>query len=66
MATRTQFNEDESCAVLSIKSVGQTVTQRFEKITKKVASMLNTTCWKKSPQAKNAINAAINIAKANG
>lgn len=67
-------------ALLSVKGVGPTVLKRFEEIgidtfsdlatyqaddiAEMVASMLRTTCWKNSPQAKAAIEAAISRAKA--
>ncbi|WP_340677984.1 helix-hairpin-helix domain-containing protein [Paraglaciecola sp.] len=72
------FNLEEKQALLSLKGVGPTVVKRFEEIgiisfeelkqyraediAEMVASMLNTTCWKNSPQAKSAINAAIQLA----
>ena len=62
-----------------INGRGATVVKRFEEIGiysfeklanfnaveigERVASMLRTTCWKNSPQAKFAINAAIDRAK---
>ena len=73
------FNEAEKQALLAVKGVGPTVIKRFEEIgissftelrqysadeiAERVASMLRTTCWKNSPQAKKAINAAIARAK---
>lgn len=73
------FSKEEKEALLKLKGVGVTVIKRFEEIginsfkelktyqaddiAEMVASMLNTTCWKNSPQAKSAINAAINLAK---
>ncbi|MDO3385607.1 helix-hairpin-helix domain-containing protein [Gilvimarinus sp. SDUM040013] len=73
------FCEEEKSALLALKGVGPTVIQRFEEIginsfqelsaysaediAEMVAGMLNTTCWKNSPQAKSAINAAIARAK---
>jgi predicted flap endonuclease-1-like 5' DNA nuclease len=72
------FKLEEKQALLSLKGVGPTVVKRFEEIgitsfeelkqyraediAEMVASMLNTTCWKNSPQAKSAINAAIQLA----
>lgn len=65
-------------ALLALKGVGPTVIKRFEQIgisslselkdytaediAERVASMLHTTCWKNSPQAKNAIQGAITLA----
>lgn len=73
------FSKEEKEALLAIKGVGPTVVKRFEEvgicsfqdlksyhaddIAEMVASMLNTTCWKNSPQAKRAINSAIERAK---
>ena len=74
-----KFNDEERSALLEVKGVGPTVIKRFEEIrigsfyelqkyqaddiAEMVASMLNTTCWKNSPQAKKAISAAIERAK---
>lgn len=74
-----KFNDEEKSALLKVKGVGPTVVKRFEEIgissfeelkkykaediAEMVASMLNTTCWKNSPQAKSAITAAIERAK---
>jgi len=73
------FSAPERDALLALKGVGPTVVKRFEEIgintfaelatynadeiAEKVASMLRTTCWKNSPQAKAAIKAAIARAK---
>jgi predicted RecB family nuclease len=73
------FSSLEKEALLSVKGVGNTVVQRFEEIgieslselatyqaddiAEMVASRLRTTCWKNSPQAKRAIEAAIQRAK---
>ena len=73
------FPDKEREALLSVKGVGPTVVKRFEEIgidaladlakyqaddiAEMVASMLRTTCWKNSPQAKAAIQAAIARAK---
>jgi predicted flap endonuclease-1-like 5' DNA nuclease len=73
------FSKDETEALLALKGVGPTVIKRFEEIgiesfatlkqytsteiAEMVASMLRTTCWKNSPQAKAAIEAAIERAK---
>lgn len=74
-----KFSTPEQEALLAVKGVGPTVIKRFEEIgisslaelatynadeiAGKVASMLRTTCWKNSPQAKAAIEAAIARAK---
>ncbi len=73
------FSDKEKEELLEVKGVGPTVVKRFEEIgidsfkelkkyqaediAEMVASMLNTSCWKNSPQAKNAITAAISLAK---
>nr|WP_298412945.1 helix-hairpin-helix domain-containing protein [uncultured Halomonas sp.] len=69
------FDEKEKAALLEVKGVGPTVIKRFEEIgidsfdelaryqsseiAEMVASMLRTTCWKNSPQARSAIDSAI-------
>lgn len=76
-----KFNENEALLLLQLNGVGPTVIKRFEQIgissfeelkhydasdiAEKVASMLQTTCWKNSPKATSAINASIELAKAN-
>lgn len=76
-----KFNEDEVSLLLQLNGAGSTVIKRFEQIgissfeelkhydvndiADKIASMLHTTCWKNSPKAKSAINATIELAKAN-
>ena len=73
------FSESEKLALLEVKGVGITVISRLEEIgidsfeklsahnveeiVNRVASMLRTTCWKNSPQAKAAISAAIERAR---
>ncbi len=73
------FSDSEKSALLEIKGVGPTVVKRFEEIgidsfadlagfepeeiAERVASMLNTTCWKNSPRALSAVKAAIDRAK---
>ncbi|NAX49383.1 helix-hairpin-helix domain-containing protein [Photobacterium halotolerans] len=73
------FSDREREVLLAVKGVGPTVIKRFEEIgintlsdlatyqaddiAEMVASMLRTTCWKNSPQAKAAISAAILCAK---
>lgn len=69
------FSDAERGALLSVKGVGPNVIKRFEEIgidsfstlaarevdeiADMVADMLQTTCWKNSPQSKSAIAAAI-------
>lgn len=73
------FSKEEKEELLKVKGVGETVLKRLEQIgitsmkllanstveeiTEIVADVLQTTCWKNSPQAKNAINSAIECAK---
>lgn len=73
------FNEPEKAALLALKGVGPTVVKRFEEIgidsftelakhepkdiAEMVASMLSSSCWKNSPQALSAVEAAIQRAK---
>ena len=73
------FSHDEKQALLAVKGVGPTVITRFEEvgidsfeelaryeattIAERVASMLRTTCWKNSPQALSAVEAAIQCAR---
>lgn len=73
------FKQNEKDQLLSLKGVGPSVIRRLEEIgissfselrqykteeiTERVASMLKTTCWKNSPQAKSAISAAIELAQ---
>ncbi len=73
------FNSEEKVALLAVKGVGPTVISRLEQIgidsmdklshyqcdevITTIATLLNASCWKNSPQAKKAINDAINLAK---
>jgi len=73
-----KFIERERVALLKVSGVGPLVIQRLEEIgiccfeelreydaneiTAIVASSLGATCWKNSPQAKRAIDAAIQMA----
>ena len=73
------FSTIEKEVLLSVKFVGPTVLQRFEEIgidslvklathhvdeiADMISSMLNSSCWKNSPQAKRAIAAAIERAQ---
>ena len=72
------FGATERALLLGAKGVGPTVISRLEQIgystlaqlseaevtdiTAQVASMLGTTCWRNSPQARAAIAAAIEMA----
>ncbi|MFT0213746.1 helix-hairpin-helix domain-containing protein [Pseudomonas sp. F1_0610] len=69
------FSEQEKAYLLQVKGVGPTVIARLEQIgftqlkqlaqadaneiLQTVARMLSASCWKNSPQARNAINSAI-------
>ena len=73
------FNADERSALLAVKGVGPTVVTRLEQlgftslaqlsqadmreIVASAAAMVGSTCWKNSPQARSAIQAAIVLAK---
>ena len=73
------FSEHEKTELLKVKGVGPTVIKRFEEVgidsfsslsahnasdvAEMVASMLKTTCWKNSPQALSAVEAAISRAR---
>lgn len=73
------FSQDEKNALLALKGVGLTVIKRFEEIgiesfdelknyevdeiTSLVSSMMRTSCWKNSPQAKSAVSTAVERAK---
>lgn len=73
------FPAEERAALLAVKGVGPTVIQRLEQIgfsslhdlaqaqmtdiVTIVAGQLGSTCWKNSPQARAAIQAAIDLAR---
>ena len=73
------FPPRERTALLAIKGVGPTVIQRLEQmgfcplqqlaradvlqILSTAAGLTGSTCWKNSPQAKAAIQAAIDLAR---
>lgn len=74
------FSAEERQALLTVKGVGPTVVARLEQmgyatlaqlstanmldIVSNGAAMTGSSCWKNSPQAKAAIQAAINLAQA--
>ena len=74
-----RFNPAERSALLALKGVGETVISRLEQIgfstlaqladaqadtiTQQIAKMMGSTCWQNSPQAKQAIQAIIDLAK---
>ncbi|CCQ40751.1 helix-hairpin-helix domain-containing protein [Yersinia enterocolitica] len=73
------FTDNERSALLAVKGVGPTVVTRLEQlgftslaqldqadmneIVSSAAAMVGSTCWKNSPQARSAIQAAIDLAK---
>ena len=73
------FSKEQKKELLKVKYVGETVVKRFEQIginslenlskssveeiTHIVSDILGTTCWKNSPQAKKAVQNAIDFAK---
>ncbi|QXI36618.1 helix-hairpin-helix domain-containing protein [Pseudomonas xantholysinigenes] len=74
------FGADERARLLAVKGVGPTVVQRLEQlgfdslaqlakadalqIVGAAASLVGSSCWKNSPQARSAIQAAIACARA--
>ena len=74
-----QFSARERSPQLGVKGVGPTVIERLEQlgyhtlselaeaetghIVRLVASMLGSTCWQNSPQARGAIDGAIALAR---
>ncbi len=73
------FSQNERILLLGVKGVGETVIARLEQIgfssltqlsnadaediLHQVAALLNSSCWKNSPQARSSIEGAINLAK---
>ena len=73
------FSTDERDALLALKGVGPTVVQRLEQmgfaslrqlataetaeIVASAAGLTGSSCWKNSPQARLAIQAAIDLAR---
>ncbi|AJJ62988.1 Pathogenicity locus [Yersinia aldovae] len=73
------FNNNERNALLAVKGIGPTVIARLEQlgftsltqlsqadmseIVSNAAAMVGSSCWKNSPQARSAIQAAIDLAK---
>ncbi len=74
------FTDQERLALLAVKGVGPTVVNRLEQmgfaslgqlaeadaleIVTNASALVGSTCWKNSPQARAAIQAAIAMAKA--
>ncbi|MBC2658080.1 helix-hairpin-helix domain-containing protein [Pseudomonas sp. MSSRFD41] len=75
------FSPEERAALLKVKGVGPTVVGRLEQlgiaslaelagadaldIVTRASSLVGSSCWKNSPQARAAIQAAIALAKGN-
>lgn len=73
------FTEIEKAALLTVKGVGEKVIMRLEQmgidsldklalanpqdITEQAASLVGSSCWKNSPQAKAAITMAVDFAR---
>ena len=80
MDGNNRFSPQERALLLGVKGVGPTVIGRLEQlgyhtltglaeadtthIVQLVASMLGSTCWQNSPQARSAIDGAIALARA--
>ena len=80
MKSKQGFSGEERALLLGVKGVGPTVIGRLEQlgyhnlvqlaaadtghIGQLVASMLGSTCWQNSPQARSAIDGAIALARA--
>lgn len=76
------FPDEQRQALLALKGVGPTVIQRLEQlgfdslqqlaeadardIVEQAAALLGSSCWKNSPQARAAIEAAIEQARRQG
>ncbi|PPJ43314.1 MULTISPECIES: Pathogenicity locus [unclassified Pseudoxanthomonas] len=74
-----RFDEEERAALLAVKGVGTTVVQRLEEmgiaslrqlaaadaseIVNSAAGLTGSSCWKNSPQARGAVQAAIDLAR---
>ena len=76
------FSEDEKRSLLSQKGIGATILKRLEEmglddvkilavtnpdfILQRGAEITGSTCWRNSPQGRNAIETAVNWAKVMG
>lgn len=76
------FPDEQRQALLALKGVGPTVIQRLEQlgfdslqqlaeadardIVEQAAALLGSSCWKNSPQARAAIEAAVELAHRQG
>ncbi len=72
------FNPEEKQILIGLKGVGPTVISRLEQVgffslaelkgqdpdylIERISEMLNSTCWRNSPQARSVIHAVINLA----
>jgi hypothetical protein len=81
-ARQRGFAADERTRLLALKGVGETVIARLEHIgfsslaqlvdedaavvTKQVSQLIGSTCWHNSPRARAAIQAVIDLARAQG
>ncbi|AVP85972.1 Pathogenicity locus [Aeromonas hydrophila] len=79
MKSKQGFSGEERALLLGVRGVGPTVIERLEQlgyhnlaqlaeadtghIVQLVASMLGSTCWQNSPQARAAIDGAIALAR---
>ncbi|MCR6625087.1 MAG: helix-hairpin-helix domain-containing protein [Pseudoxanthomonas sp.] len=77
-----RFPADERDALLALKGVGPTVVQRLEQmgiaslrqlassepseIVNSAAGLTGSSCWKNSPQARAAIQSAVDLARSRG
>lgn len=73
------FSESERALLVKVKGVGDKVIDRLEQIgihslaklaeenpqdiTQQIAGLVGSSCWKNSPQAKRAINSAVEYAQ---
>jgi hypothetical protein len=69
------FLKEEKEELLKVKYVGETVIKRFEQIgidsleklsnssVEEITDILESTCWKNSPQAKKAVSNAIEFSR---
>ena len=69
------FSKEQKEELLTVKYVGEKVVKRFEQIginsledlakssVEEITDILGSTCWKNSPQAKKAVQNAIDFAK---
>lgn len=79
MQTTPRFSPRELALLLEVPGIGRTVVQRIEEvgfgsfeklrsataaeIVDTISDAMNSTCWRNSPQARNAVHSAISVAK---